>query len=73
MKQKIILTPRQKTVLQYLANGLTQKEIAVLMNLAAATIKNHIQKAKRKLHAQTSAHAVAIAITLKEVNVDIIY
>jgi DNA-binding NarL/FixJ family response regulator len=43
------LTPREKEVLRYVAQGLEKKDIAKLMNLSAKTVDHHITRVMDKL------------------------
>lgn len=56
------LTPRQREVLQLLAEGHCIKRISARLDIAYATTKVHLQAAYRALGAKTGAQAVAIAI-----------
>ena len=52
------LTRRQKEVLQYLAEGLSNKEIAIKMNLAEGTIKVHVAASYQVLQVSSRLDAV---------------
>jgi DNA-binding CsgD family transcriptional regulator len=56
------LTPREVEVLAWLAQGKSQREIAVILSIAKRTVSEHSATARKKLNAETSAHAVAIGI-----------
>lgn len=56
------LTPRERDVLQWLAQGKTTWDISVILNISERTVKFHIANIFRKLDANTRAHAVAIAL-----------
>ena len=56
------LTRRQWEVLRCLSQGMTGKEIAISMNVAYGTGKNHVKEVIRRLHAKNAMHAVAIAL-----------
>jgi DNA-binding CsgD family transcriptional regulator/ketosteroid isomerase-like protein len=56
------LSPREREVLSMLAAGSTVSEIARELVLSPFTVRTHIRNAKDKLHARTTAHAVAIAL-----------
>lgn len=62
LKRDLSLTQREIQVMQYMANGETVRETALLMGLAPGTIKNQRQAAMRRLKARSGCHAVAIAI-----------
>ena len=53
-----ILTPRQKEVLQYLANGLSNKQIAYKLGLSEGTVKIHITYIMRALNVTNRVAAV---------------
>lgn len=55
------LTNRNKQVLQLIADGHSNKGIAVVLGLRMQTIKNHVTTIMRRLDASSRAHAVAIA------------
>jgi DNA-binding NarL/FixJ family response regulator len=54
------LTPRQLQLIQLVANGLTNKEIASNLNLSEFTVKNHISRVMRRVDAGTRYAAVDI-------------
>jgi DNA-binding NarL/FixJ family response regulator len=53
------LTAREIQVLNGIADGLTNREIAVKINLAVATVGDYKKRLFNKLYAYNSAHAVA--------------
>jgi DNA-binding NarL/FixJ family response regulator len=55
---KFGLTKRQLEALQYLAEGLSNKEIAIKMNLAEGTIKVHVAAAYQTLQVNSRLDAV---------------
>ncbi len=55
------LTERQATVLELLATGLSNKEIARELGIAPATVKAHIAQISALLHARNRTEAVAHA------------
>lgn len=55
------LTTRQKEVLQYLSNGLSNKQIAYEMGVSEATVKLHINALLRHLHVENRTKAVVTA------------
>ena len=61
------LTEREREVLGFVATGLQSGEIAERLVLSTETIKSHVQNAMTKLGAHTRAHAVAIALRTKEI------
>jgi DNA-binding NarL/FixJ family response regulator len=56
------LTKREKQILNRVANGNTNKQIARIFNISEQTIKNHVSAILRKLSANDRAHAVVLAI-----------
>jgi DNA-binding CsgD family transcriptional regulator/ketosteroid isomerase-like protein len=63
------LSPREREILSRLAEGGTIPEIADELVLSPLTVRTHVRNAKDKLHARTTAHAVAIAIDEKALDV----
>lgn len=56
------LTTRETQILNYIANGNTNKQIAAILQISEQTIKNHVSAILRKLNANDRAHAVVLAI-----------
>lgn len=56
------LSPREKQILELIAAGLVDKEIATELRIAYGTVRNHVDKVVLKLGATNRAHAVATAI-----------
>ena len=56
------LTPRETEILNYMAQGYLNKQIAEILNVSEQTIKNHITSILRKLNANARTQAVVIAI-----------
>ena len=71
MNSSKLLSPQQTIIIQYLVNGSTVKEIAILMNLATMTVRKYIGKAKKKLGAKTHDHVIALAVARGEVSVSL--
>ena len=55
-------TAREREVLDLLADGATDDQIAALLQLSPATVQTHVRNAKAKLGARTRAQAVALAL-----------
>ena len=55
------LTPREKEVMQYLAQGLSNKDIAANMTLQISTIKLHVGNICKKLNVENRTQAAIIA------------
>jgi len=60
--RKGLLTRREKEVLQLVAEGLSNRDIAERLRIAENTVKNHLRNILEKLHMQNRAQAVAYAI-----------
>jgi two-component system response regulator DegU len=56
------LTKRETEILNHIANGNSNKQIAGLLEISEQTIKNHISSILRKMNANDRAHAVVLAI-----------
>lgn len=52
------LTRRQREVLQWVGDGKTTQDIAVLLGLTPATIEKHLRLARESLNVETTAQAV---------------
>jgi len=55
------LTPREHEVLQHLAQGFANKQIAYQLNITERTVKFHLNSIFQKLGAHNRTEAVAIA------------
>lgn len=58
-----LLTGRQRQVLQLLRVGLSNKEIAQKLNIAEATVKNHVHHLLERLNVPSRTHAAQRAST----------
>jgi DNA-binding NarL/FixJ family response regulator len=56
-----VLTPRELEVLQQLARGLSNAELAVRFQLSEGTVKTHVARILSKLHLRDRAQAVVVA------------
>ncbi len=56
------LTRRETQILNYIAEGNSNKQIAYILEISEQTIKNHVSSILRKLNANDRAHAVALAM-----------
>lgn len=52
------LTQRQKEVLQWVSDGKTTQDIAILLGLSTATVEKHLRLAREALGVETTAQAV---------------
>lgn len=59
---KTDLTPRERIVMDYMGKGLTNTDIARLMNISVNGVKGHLMRIFEKLGAKDRAEATAIAI-----------
>lgn len=59
MKDKrILLTPKERQVLQLLSKGFTYKEIAKPLDVSPETVKKHLKNIYRKLNAGNKIEAL---------------
>ncbi len=56
------LTPREREILNYIAQGYLNKQIAAELDISEQTIKNHVTSILRKLNANVRTEAVVVAI-----------
>ena len=56
------LTHRETQILNYIADGNSNKQIAHILEISEQTIKNHVSSILRKLNANDRAHAAVLAI-----------
>lgn len=61
-EHKEVLTPREKEVLFLLAEGKSNKDIAVELNLSESTVKIHIQHVLKKLNLKGRVQAAVYAM-----------
>ncbi len=64
------LTPREMEILNYIAQGYFNKEIAVKLGISEQTIKNHVTSILRKLNANARTEAVVVAIKQGLISLD---
>jgi DNA-binding NarL/FixJ family response regulator len=57
-----LLTPREREILQLLADGMSNADVAQKLFISQETVKSHVRHILAKLEADTRTHAVAIAI-----------
>jgi DNA-binding NarL/FixJ family response regulator len=57
-----MLTAREREILQLLADGMSNNEVAQKLFISQETVKSHVRHILTKLEADTRTHAVAIAL-----------
>ena len=62
------LTPREREIMQWVATGRSDEEIADLLTLTPRTVTWHVENAKRKLDAHRRTHAVVQALRFGEIS-----
>ena len=55
------LSTREQEVLQLIAAGLSNKEIALTLTLSSSTVKRHVESIFKKLHAKNRVEAAVYA------------
>jgi len=66
--QADVLTPREREILQLLADGMSNADVAEKLYISQETVKSHVRHILAKLEADTRTQAVAIA--LREAMID---
>ena len=61
------LTRRQREVLEWVAEGKTLADIALIMDIKVATVEKHLRLAREMLGVETTAHALIKAAFLNQV------
>jgi len=64
------LTKRETEILEYIAKGFLNKQIASSLEISEQTIKNHVTSILRKLNANARTEAVVIAIRRGIISID---
>jgi len=64
------LTPRETEILNYIARGYLNKQIAAELDISEQTIKNHVTSILRKLNANARTEAVVVAIKQGLISID---
>jgi DNA-binding CsgD family transcriptional regulator len=62
------ITPREREVLDLMAEGLTGTEIASRLQISPETVRSHVQNAIGKLDAHNRVHAVVLALRAREID-----
>ena len=60
------LTPREKEILNYIAAGLTNQEIADLLVIEVGTVKNHVHNILNKLNVHSRQDAAAYLTLIED-------
>ena len=60
--QNEMLTGREREILQLLADGMSNADVATKLFISQETVKSHVRHILAKLEADTRTHAVAIAL-----------
>jgi len=63
------LSPRQIEVLYFAAAGCTERETALQLGIAVATVRGHLARARGRLGARSTCQAVAVAVALGWIDV----
>lgn len=58
------LTDRQRAVLQYIAQGMTDRQIALELRVSQDTVRYHKKNLYRLLHAENAAQTAVTALRL---------
>jgi DNA-binding CsgD family transcriptional regulator len=62
------LSGKERLVLAELARGNSTDEIGVVLSVSPHTVRTHVKNLMRKLGARTRAHAVAIALSERAID-----
>lgn len=69
-RQKSLLSPREKEVLRWTAQGKSNWDISTILGISEKSVEFHLNSAKRKLHVFNRTHAVVKAIMLNMISID---
>jgi len=58
-EEKVNLSPREQTVLESMAKGLTYKQTADQLEISIDTVRTHVRRIYEKLHVKSNTEAVA--------------
>jgi len=64
------LSPREREVLQLMAEGLTAEAVGEMLGVSVETVRSHVRNAIPKLHARNRVHAIALALERGEIALD---
>ena len=57
-----VLTAREHEILEYIAQGLSTKEVAQQVGIAPRTVDKHVENIRLKLRAKNRTHMIACAV-----------
>ncbi|MEP2101294.1 MAG: helix-turn-helix transcriptional regulator [Parasphingorhabdus sp.] len=57
-----VLTLREHEILEFIAQGLSTKEVAQHIDIAPRTVDRHVENVRLKLRAKNRTHMVACAV-----------
>jgi DNA-binding CsgD family transcriptional regulator len=57
-----VLTPREREILELVAQGLSTKQVAQNVDIAPRTVDRHVENIRLKLRAKNRSHMVACAL-----------
>jgi len=64
------LTARETEILNYVAEGYSNKQIATTLNISQQTVKNHVTSIMLKLNANARTQAVVVAVQKGLISID---
>lgn len=62
LRENLAITPREREILEYIAQGHANKQIAAELQMTEDTVKKHVSQILEKLHVKDRAQATAEAI-----------
>lgn len=65
--EKILLTDREREILNWLAKGFSNKEIAARLDISPFTVKTHLANIFEKLHVRSRTEAVMAYVQHKDI------
>jgi DNA-binding CsgD family transcriptional regulator len=57
---RVALTPREREILHWIAEGKRDSEIAAILDLSVRTVEQHVRTCLRKLNVETRTAACAV-------------
>ncbi len=69
-RQKSLLSPREREVLQWTAQGKTSWDISTILGISEKGVEFHLDSVKRKLQVVNRTHAVVKAVMLGLIHID---